>query len=312
MCQKLLFDPNIWQLFSEVLLPISCRQSHSLLCQDVSFIQLLPIAEGGRYLDFFINGGTPPPGDGRLNAPHYVVSDDYLDAAGLPLVQGRTFRATDTAESETVGLISETAARRFWPGESPIGHRIGYGSSSTRQRLTIVGVTGDLKVAGLQYDTFPQIYVLQRQTERLWGATDDTGTILVRSPVALETLVPELRRTVAALDPSVPITSVRTLADVINQSVARPRFVAHLLGSFALVALLLAAVGIYGVVSYTVARSTRDTAVRLALGADRAAVSLPNRLSRAERAYGSARGDGRSYQPLVCRRQNFRHSDRLP
>jgi ABC-type antimicrobial peptide transport system permease subunit len=185
---------------------------------------------------------------------------------GIPLRRGRTLTPADREGAPRVGLIDEAGARRFWPGEDPIGRRIRYVWND--QWITIVGVVASVRRDSLSATIAPSLYVPMRQaipsTMHLVARTDPS--------IGLATLAPALRGAIAAVDSTVPVGEVRPLRGVVTASAARPRFTMALLGTFAVVAMTLGAVGIYGVVASGVARRQHEIGVRLALGATRAAV----------------------------------------
>ncbi len=201
---------------------------------------------------------------------HYV-SADYFRALGIPLRQGRTLSDDDRAGRPPVAVVNETAARRFWPGEDPIGRRVWFGSGTgftdPANPVEIVGVVGDVKYGLVDEPVLPDFY-----TSYLQFTYPDT-MVLVKTPLPREAIVPSLRAAVASADPGVPIYDVRTLDERIDAALARPRFNAALVAAFALAALAIAAMGVYGVTAYAVASRLHEIGVRLALGADGARVT---------------------------------------
>jgi predicted permease len=248
----------------------------------VGITSFLPAAGNNWGIAFTIEGYVPPKGAGLNMASMSLVEGDPFKALGIRVLRGRDFSESDNAASQLVAIVNRKMAERYWPGQDPIGKRLRRGMPETSTPwMTVVGEVDDVKLGSADAETMPQVYQPVTQSVDSEGVlaavrelSGTDGWIVLRTRTAPEQMQDSLRATMRKIDPQLPLYQMQTMEHAISKSEAPRRFNTVLISSFAIAAVLLSVLGIYGVIAFSVALREQEMAVRMALGCQRFAVIL--------------------------------------
>ncbi|MGA3049334.1 MAG: ABC transporter permease [Terracidiphilus sp.] len=247
--------------------------------QSVGLVSALPT--GGECCEGFVaEGYVDPSGSGRTTGAHSEVIGNFFNAMSIPLLRGRYLTESDNANSQLVVLVNHEFAQHYWPNQNPIGKRMHIGNSkSAAPWMTVVGELADVKVYGPDTDAAAEFYQPTAQVDKdlggpfslddVWG---NSGHIVVRSMLPPEQIENSIGAVIRSIDPQLPLTEVQTMEQVVSQSESGRRFNTVVISSFALAAVLMALLGIYSVVAFSVASRVHEMGLRMALGSQRSAI----------------------------------------